>query len=155
MNGQVLLYWANIIYYCILYISTVVLDMKHCITVRKLINAPSPCEVIIGGVGLFVILPALYYHFIFPQSSPNTRIHGYSGCGFLLLRKLPYRNVRYLFIHSFIFFGGGVNFGHFNFKSWIAAINRVTLWTGGRKKSLLSMSTATCDIIGWYWYMLS
>ena len=43
----------------------------------------------------------------------------------------------------------------FNFKSWIAAINRVSSLSSSRKKSLSSMSTGTGDIIGWYWYRLS
>ena len=39
--------------------STVVLDTKYCITVRKLINAPSPCEVIIGGYNKTLIIDSL------------------------------------------------------------------------------------------------
>ena len=45
---------------------------------------------------------------------------------FFSIGQMFYRNVR-----SPVFFD---NFGHFNFKSWIAAINRVTPLTNGRKK---------------------
>ena len=41
------------------HISTVILDTKTCITVRKLINAPSPCEVIIGGHNKTLIIDSL------------------------------------------------------------------------------------------------
>ena len=41
------------------HISTVLLDTKHCITVRKMINAPSPCEVIIGWHNKTLIIDSL------------------------------------------------------------------------------------------------
>ena len=42
------------------HISTVALDKKkYCITERKLINAPSPCEVIIGGYNKTLIIDSL------------------------------------------------------------------------------------------------